>query len=56
VPRSVIHATRETLSPSCNGTGSSPVTDGREGHFWLEAEHRLNEERIRRELKTHDTL
>jgi Protein of unknown function (DUF2934) len=30
--------------------------DGREEHFWHEAERQLNEERIRRELKTPDTL
>jgi hypothetical protein len=30
--------------------------DGREEHFWLEAERELNEKRIRHELKTPDTL
>ena len=30
--------------------------DGREEHFWLEAERQIREEQIRHELKTPDTL
>jgi hypothetical protein len=30
--------------------------DGREEHFWHEAERQLKQERIRHELKTPDTL
>jgi hypothetical protein len=30
--------------------------EGKEDHFWLEAERQLKEERIRHELKTPDTL
>lgn len=30
--------------------------DGKEDHFWLEAERQLREEQIRHELKTPDNL
>jgi hypothetical protein len=30
--------------------------EGKEDHFWLEAERQLREERIRHELKTPDNL